>query len=148
MFLKQPIESSGSRRSSGSEFQIAGDAWKKPRGSIVLVFVCGRWEDAPGTGLNAGRSEWTILAPGRTNRRGTGGPTRGGTWRQEGRSWTSPDWECQASVAVGAWGRWRKTDTAVEVRASPQRAEPIEVYQSGTSGTRPADRCNNRHARE
>ena len=38
---EQPIESSGSRRSSGSEFQIAGDAWKKPRGPIVLVLVRG-----------------------------------------------------------------------------------------------------------
>ena len=27
----RPMESSGSRRSSGSEFQNAGEAWKKPR---------------------------------------------------------------------------------------------------------------------
>ena len=41
LFLKIPMESSGSRRSSGSEFQTAGEAWKKPRGPIVLVLVRG-----------------------------------------------------------------------------------------------------------
>ena len=41
MFLKLPMESSGSRRSLGSEFQTAGEAWKKPRGPIVLVLVRG-----------------------------------------------------------------------------------------------------------
>ena len=35
LFLKQPMESSGSRKSSGSEFQTVGEAWKKPRGPIV-----------------------------------------------------------------------------------------------------------------
>ena len=41
LFLKQPMESSGSRKSSGSEFQTVGEAWKKPRGPIVFVFVRG-----------------------------------------------------------------------------------------------------------
>ena len=35
------MESSGSRRSSGNEFQAAGEAWKKPRGPIDLVLVRG-----------------------------------------------------------------------------------------------------------
>ena len=35
------MESTGSRKSSGSEFQTVGEAWKKPRGPIVFVFVRG-----------------------------------------------------------------------------------------------------------
>ena len=41
LFLKIPMESSGSRRSSGGELQTAGKVWKKPRGPIVLVLVLG-----------------------------------------------------------------------------------------------------------
>ena len=33
------MESSGSRKSLGSEFQTVDEAWKKPRGPIVFVFV-------------------------------------------------------------------------------------------------------------
>ena len=63
----------------------------------------GQREDAPETGLSAGRNGWTILAPGRSSRRGTGERARGGTCRRVGRSCTSPDFECPASVAVGAY---------------------------------------------
>ena len=41
MFLKQPMKSSGTRKLLGSEFQTVGEAWKKPRGSIVFLF-CSR----------------------------------------------------------------------------------------------------------
>ena len=96
------MESSGSRKLTGSEFQTVGEAWKKPRGPIVFVSFEGQCEDVPETRLSAGRSGWTILAPGRKSQRGTGEQTRGGTCRRVGRSCTSPDFECQASVAVGA----------------------------------------------
>ena len=78
MFLKLPMESSGSRRSSGSEFQNAGEVWKKPRGQLSLFSFEGRWEDAPGAGLNAVLGEWMISAPRRNSQRGMEEPN---PWR-------------------------------------------------------------------
>ena len=94
------MESSGSRKSSGSEFQTVGEAWEEAaRANCLRSRSRDDEEDAPETRLSAGRSEWTILAPGRNSQRGTGEPTRGGTCRRVGRSCTSPDFECQASVS-------------------------------------------------
>ena len=69
LFLKRSMKSSGSRRSSGTEVQIAGEAWKKPWGPIVFVLVRGTmrrrsWSWAERNVLGG----WTILAPRRNSR--------------------------------------------------------------------------------
>ena len=149
MFLKQPMESTGSRKSSGSEFQTVGEAWKKPRGADCLRF---RSRD----------NEKTLLEPGWAQG-GTGGrylhrdAIVGEVLGSEpvealvdgvGRFCTSPDFECPASVAVGASDQWRMTDMGVVALIWRRRAGPIEACRSGTSDTTPADRYSNRYAHE
>ena len=80
------------------------------------------------------------------SRRGTGERACGGTCRRVGRSCTSPDFECPASVAVGASDQWRMTDMGVVALIWRRRAGPIEACRSGTSDTTPADRYSNRYA--
>ena len=108
----------------------------------------GRWEDAPGAGLNAVLGEWMISASRRNSQRGIEEPTRGDTYRRAGRSWIAPDSECRANAAAGAWYRWRMTGMAVGARAWWRHVRLIEACQSSTSGTRPGVRYSNQHAHE
>ena len=139
--LKEWSESSGSRKSTGSEFHS-----RTLVDPVSLFWFVGRTEVGPTSWMSACWHDRLKLKPECTDRIGNRELGHGDICRRGGRFYSSPGRPRPTSAAADAWPPKQMTGTVVEVPTWRPRGELPVVYQSDNADRKRGARCSNRYA--